>query len=307
VDDYRWDISSNPGAMIGWWWRGDKNPWSIPCDRRKVRLWLAAMFAGSSHLYGLKGIDEWRNGLQSDYEGDTSFLHDTACKWCSSGYDELGDPPMSARADMLRCVFGNPYRLPPFQAKYVQNCPPHCLVGGQGHVSTVETQCGGCRIPWRRTIPWLNDDVVSLARAAYDDRGTDGRLDNARLLVLADALEEAGCPVSYPCEACKGTGWLILAGRVEPASPYSRSARCHACDGTGKAPHPFLLHLRATVDERKKCPCGGDYQPLKKDRLPLLSFCMVCHQDGPFWASLLTQLPHPHVRGCWVVDHVLGY
>jgi hypothetical protein len=36
--------------------------------------------------------------------------------------------------------------------------------------------------------------VVRLARAAYDNRQLpSGLLDNARLAVLADALEEAGC------------------------------------------------------------------------------------------------------------------
>lgn len=58
--------------------------------------------------------------------------------------------------------------------------------------------------------PWLTPAVLSLARAAYDERSCrwegrmhdhdepsgwveDGTLDSARLLVLSDALEEAGC------------------------------------------------------------------------------------------------------------------
>ncbi len=41
---------------------------------------------------------------------------------------------------------------------------------------------------------WLTTQVVALARAAYDHRGLpSGRLDPARLAVLADALEEASC------------------------------------------------------------------------------------------------------------------
>ena len=40
---------------------------------------------------------------------------------------------------------------------------------------------------------WRTPEVVSLARAAYEEWGEgDGRLDNDRLSVLADALEEAG-------------------------------------------------------------------------------------------------------------------
>jgi hypothetical protein len=41
---------------------------------------------------------------------------------------------------------------------------------------------------------WQSRTVVSLARAAYDDRLlSSGQLGSARLAVLADALEEAGC------------------------------------------------------------------------------------------------------------------
>ena len=41
---------------------------------------------------------------------------------------------------------------------------------------------------------WNDAAVVRLAQAAYDDRILPaGTLDNARLLILADALEEAGC------------------------------------------------------------------------------------------------------------------
>jgi hypothetical protein len=43
---------------------------------------------------------------------------------------------------------------------------------------------------------WHDATVVRLAQAAYAERSLPaGRLDNARLAVLADALEEAGCQV----------------------------------------------------------------------------------------------------------------
>ncbi len=44
-------------------------------------------------------------------------------------------------------------------------------------------------------LRWNDGAVVRLAQAAYQERQMpSGRLDNVRLLVLADALEEAGCP-----------------------------------------------------------------------------------------------------------------
>jgi hypothetical protein len=43
-------------------------------------------------------------------------------------------------------------------------------------------------------LTWNDGTVVRLARAAYDERHMpEGTLDNGRLAVLADALEEAGC------------------------------------------------------------------------------------------------------------------
>jgi hypothetical protein len=51
--------------------------------------------------------------------------------------------------------------------------------------------------PFRPVTPdpdWLTPTVVSLAQAAYDERQLpEGTLDPARLSVLADALEDAGC------------------------------------------------------------------------------------------------------------------
>lgn len=43
-------------------------------------------------------------------------------------------------------------------------------------------------------LSWNNGIIPRLAQAAYDERTLpDGTVDNARLAVLADALEEAGC------------------------------------------------------------------------------------------------------------------
>jgi hypothetical protein len=51
--------------------------------------------------------------------------------------------------------------------------------------------------PFRPVLPdpgWLTPTVVSLAHSGYDDRIMPcGELDSARLAVLADAFEEAGC------------------------------------------------------------------------------------------------------------------
>jgi hypothetical protein len=68
----------------------------------------------------------------------------------------------AAQADILRCIFGNPFR------------PLPALVP---------------------TLLTSNDSlVVKLAQAAYEQRLLpEGHLDPSRLAVLADALEDAGC------------------------------------------------------------------------------------------------------------------
>ena len=63
--------------------------------------------------------------------------------------------------DLLRCLFGNPFRVPAPIGPAAQS--------------------------------WNDGCVVKLARAAYEERSwADGTLDKTRLAVLADALEESG-------------------------------------------------------------------------------------------------------------------
>jgi hypothetical protein len=72
------------------------------------------------------------------------------------------DETRQRQCNLLRCIFGNPFRTTP-------DIDPSWLA-------------------------WDDGIVVKLAQAAYDHRELpSGALDNARLGVLADALEEAGC------------------------------------------------------------------------------------------------------------------
>jgi hypothetical protein len=76
-----------------------------------------------------------------------------------------------ALAGLLRCVFGNPLR----------------------------------RVAVNPS--WLTPNAIPLAQAAYEHRDLDpGRLDPARLAVLADALEEAGCDQADLPEHLRGPG-----------------------------------------------------------------------------------------------------
>jgi hypothetical protein len=73
--------------------------------------------------------------------------------------DDAGERHEQAR--LMRCIFGNPFRL--------------ALLSPA-------------------VLTWNDATVVRLAQAAYEERKLpEGTLDNGRLAVLADALEEAGC------------------------------------------------------------------------------------------------------------------
>lgn len=175
---------------------------------------------------------------------------------------ELSNLVPSTTADLLREIIGNPFR------PIIVNEGQHALTTTRGIVLD------------RR---WLTPTVVSLATAAYQERpgqvcggckgkgwysyngaefgytttdcedckGTGlvegGRLDNARLAVLADALEDAECPSEdfYPCEDCRGTGDETSDGQ----------GRCSTCRGKGKRlqPHPLLDHLRSPGPHVRGC------------------------------------------------------
>ncbi len=63
-----------------------------------------------------------------------------------------------------------------------------------GHGRLLLDVFGNPFCPARLAPAWLAPTGVAIAKAAYDARHlSSGRLDNARLAVLSDALEEAGC------------------------------------------------------------------------------------------------------------------
>ncbi len=89
----------------------------------------------------------------------------------------------AAQCDLLRDLFGNPFR----------------------HDSLSPA-----------VLAWNGGIVVRLAQAAYDERQLpEGTLDNGRLAVLADALEEAGCADAAILSHCRSGGehvrgcWVI--------------------------------------------------------------------------------------------------
>jgi hypothetical protein len=108
----------------------------------------------------------------SDYEQPTSWDDDTAAwvahsaaqpaAWINRQWDNtILQAERMAIADLIRDIFGNPFRA--------MTISPAMLA-------------------------WNEGVVVRLAQVAYDERHMpEGTLDNGRLAILADGLEEAGC------------------------------------------------------------------------------------------------------------------
>jgi hypothetical protein len=158
-------------------------------------------------------------------------------------YRSAGDPvPQSTQAHLLRDIIGNPFR--PVAWRW-----PAKLLHNSGHHWT----------------------AIYLAQAAYDDRdAATGHLDPVRLAVLADALEEAGCPQTEKVLTLMGDDCLACGGKcVHSGLGRAEAIECVPCRRVWlngehylwPQPHPLLAHLRSTG---------------------------------------------PHVRGCWALDLVLG-
>jgi hypothetical protein len=76
-----------------------------------------------------------------------------------------------------------------------------------GHAQLFREVVGNPFRPITIDPTWLTSDVRLLAQAAYDERALrSGHLDNARLAILADALEDAGCTDWDILDHCRGPG-----------------------------------------------------------------------------------------------------
>lgn len=196
---YEWRIPSDPQQMLEFVkdWASDRqlrlfgaaccrHLWHFMTDQRC----RDAVEAVERFVEGEADLEEaaaaWRAALEavSDLMGKHAEPAEYAARSAAANLAEscLTEPwyecrslilhvPAGLAADLLRDVFGNPYR-------------------GRSD----EPNSPG----------WRNETVVRLARAIYEVRELpSGHLDRERLAVLADALEEAGCPHTEMLAHCR--------------------------------------------------------------------------------------------------------
>lgn len=189
---------------------------------------------------------------------------------------------LAAQADLLRDIFGNPFRKA--NVPTIETSCSHCGSAQCSHDSG-ECSCRDCGADaWLSSQEWLTPTVVSIASRAYEERGRkclacnqwtdckwcqntrridDGSLDPVALAVLADALEESGCEDEDILKHCRG------------------KQRCSTCLGKGVE---FLDLDPYSVALGGLSPTGT---------------CSVCGGQGWVNSGL-------HYRGCHVVDLLLG-
>ncbi len=196
MTEEEWLVSRDPMAMLGLVTmpltiqgrriKTDSGEWQRISDR-KLRLFACAC----CRMYK-PTFDEVQ-----EVTGETYGLSDL--EWAKVWIEFTGDHKPGERADLFRCIVGNPWRKP---------YTPLCI--------------------------WLwNDGAVSkLAQGIYDDRAFD------RMPILADALEEAGCTDTDILNHLRGGDMHKECPQCVDYSPCpeTNAIECGRCDGTFVVP-----------------------------------------------------------------------
>ena len=174
-------------------------------------------------------------------------------------------------AHLFRDVVGNPWRSV-IRLKSQRRCN---WCNGSGHRRVVRTTlgcppCDGRGYFEDGSYLWLTPTVQALAQAAYEER--PGRVCvrcGGKKVVAPSGRELAALSRAFP-------------GNLDQQQSYFPP--CPNCDGTGRV----------------------EDGPLDSDRLAVLADAL--EEAGCENEDILQHLrgPGPHVRGCWVVDLVLG-
>jgi hypothetical protein len=186
MNEEQWRTCTDSDQMLEYLLQNGK------ASERKRQLFTVTSYRRLWHLFtderrrAVEVSERHADGLASRQDVDAAW--DAAEAAIGGGqahiYFALSPPgDVEAKCHLLRCIFGNPFR-------------PLTIAPA--------------------ILAWNNATVVRLAQAAYDERLLpEGTLDNGRLAILADALEEAGCTDADILGHCRSGGehvrgcWVI--------------------------------------------------------------------------------------------------
>lgn len=268
MTDVEWNESSDPARMLKGFNLSPSsqlmNKFPAPSDR-KLRLFACACCRAVWHLLkdersrrAVEVAERYADGeatqdqlfqaarlaLSANFHGNVNGpIAYIVCELNLNLSNLLGDPRRDwgsdsrvTQANLLREIIGNPFQ-------------PIIVNEGQ------HTPTSSCGIVLDRR--WLTPAVVSLATAAYSERGR-------------------------VCKECAGRGTVFI---CDPNDAFAAGAvKCSACHGTGRI----------------------ENGQLDDDRLAVLADALEdagC-EDETILAHLRSE--GPHVRGCWVLDILLG-
>lgn len=123
----------------------------------------------------------------------------------------------------------------------------------------------------RQWLRWNGGCIPVLARQMYGSRNF------GQMPILGDMLEDAGCTEAVMLDHCRETSWNTKA-------EVTYGHRCPDCGDAG------FWRAGQEFDHMKKCRekgCGRVWVPGDVE-------------------NVLRSIPAIHVRGCWVVDLILG-
>lgn len=340
MTEYEWLASKDPAAMLSWatapvppgGHRPPRRHW-YP-SARKLRLCASAACGGQPQSLQLCDLsDRFADGEIPYAELESFRPSHPDCSWPLRHEKNVHatiltinfDVFLNGQAILLREILGNPFR--PVTLPHVSDCAV-CRGSGSFLLGSGED---AERIPCH-CCPWLTPTVLSLAQAAYEERGRkcgrcggsgvyhpnpiqsrgcpacqgtgrqqDGTLDPFRLAMLADALEDAGCaepdtPARIYVVEGGPSCWFVA---YSTPDLRQTSNRLHACDTKEGA----IRWATGNCLVRKWVPPAD----------PADLWAPWTHREG---VGILPRSPHPiiahlrspgpHVRGCWTLDLILA-
>lgn len=312
MTEVEWLSSNDPVKMIDWMssdgvYGGFLGHMTRGEGNRKLRLFCCACY----------GVISWyHKDLRGVYENDGEGIEDPgglARIWCtiSLGRD-TDDLTQEVKANLLREIFGNLHR--PLGIDFEEKCYlckgestrknhhgrkrkcdrcsgkgsrkefgrltgekcTECRGFGYFHVNGTDDNedCLKCNNGWKcKPVEWLkwNDGTVArIARGIYENRTFED------MGILHDVLLDAGCDNQEILDHCRGKKTKVVK-RVSKTGN-----KCPKCNGLG--------HWRSGVhfEHEKLCPkCNIEWEPGKE-------------------AIWVEEVDIPHVRGCYVLDAILG-